>query len=486
MFRSLWFRLVGTLVLGIAVALVVVTFSASLITARQFGLYTVRGGQVWANQLVPLLADRYRQDGGWQNAQSILLNPWQGTTITGRRLGPMGQMMSQDAAHIQQLEPDGDMWSAMNIHLVLVDGSGKVVADTQNEELNGRPIPTDMMYQGTPVISGGQQVGTLVVLANAPRPVISRPPDNFLLATGRSVLLAALAAGAVGVVLGTILFRRITQPLSALQKAAETVETGQLAARVPVKSRDEIGKVAEAFNQMTARLERQQQLRKQMVGDIAHELRTPLSVMQGTIEAMLDGVLRPNKTELRNLHAETRRLTRMVEELRTLSLADEGQLRLELIEVDPAALVEQVTHAMRSMAKERNVHLIAQVDRHMPVLHADSDRLAEVLGNLIGNALRYAPDGGRITVSAHSGGGRVTLSVSDNGPGIPEADLPFVFERFWKGDKSRSRGSGGSGIGLAIVKQLVELHGGTVSVESTLGEGTTFHVSLPVEAPRTA
>jgi len=486
MFRSLWFRLVGTLVAVIAVALVVVTFSASLITARQFGLYTIRGGQVWANQLVPVLADRYRQDGGWQNAQEVLLNPWQGATITGRHFGPIGQMMTLDAGQTQPVEPDADMWSAMNIHLVLADGSGTVVADTQNDALSGKPIPPDMVGQGTPVISAGQRVGTLVVLANAPRPIISRPPDNFLFTTGRSVLLAALAAGAVGVVLGTILFRRITQPLSELQKAAETVESGQLAARVPVKSRDEIGMVAEAFNQMTARLERQQQLRKQRGGDIAHELRTPLSVMQGTIEAMLDGVLKPNKTELRNLHAETRRLTRMVEELRTLSLADEGQLRLEMIEVDPAGLVEQVTHAMRSIAKERNIQLTAEVDRRLPVLHADSDRLAEVLGNLIGNALRYAPDGGRVTVSAHSGGGNVILSVSDNGPGIPKEDLPLVFERFWRGDKSRSRGSGGSGIGLAIVKQLVELHGGKVSVDSTLGEGTVFRVSLPVDGPKVA
>jgi signal transduction histidine kinase len=239
--------------------------------------------------------------------------------------------------------------------------------------------------------------------------------------------------------------------------------------------------VAEAFNHMTARLERQQQLRKQMVGDIAHELRTPLSVMQATIEAMLDGVLQPNKTELGNLHSEVRRLTRMVEELRTLSLADEGQLRLELVEVDPAALIEQVTHAMLPMAKERNISLTSEISRPLGSLRADGDRLAEVLTNLIGNALRHAPDGGRVAVSARQSDGRIILAVQDDGPGIAEEDLPFVFERFWRGDKSRSRGSGGSGIGLAIVKQLVELHGGTVSVESEEGEGAVFRVSLPLE-----
>jgi signal transduction histidine kinase len=193
-------------------------------------------------------------------------------------------------------------------------------------------------------------------------------------------------------------------------------------------------------------------------------------------------VLKPNKAELHNLHNEIRRLTLIVEDLRTLSLADEGQLRLEMIEVDPAALVANVTRAMQRMANERGIHLTADVVGPIPSLHADGDRLAEVLTNLVGNALRYAPDGGHVTVGARQSGRSVILSVADDGPGIPAEDQPFVFERFWRGDKSRSRGSGGSGIGLAIVKQLVELHHGKITIESIPGEGTTFRVSLPLDA----
>jgi signal transduction histidine kinase len=472
--------LVGALAAVVAVALLVVTLTTGVVAARQFGLYTVRGGQVWANQLVPILAERYAADGSWQNIQPVLLNPWQEYDGMGRRLGAMGPMMGQGGPRMQGADGDSDMWSAMNIHLLLADSQGTIVGDTQNM-MRGQPMSADLVRQGTPVVSAGKRVGTLVVLASEPGVAINRPNSSFLFSAGRSVLFGALAAGLVGVILGTVLFRRITHPLNALQKAARTVESGELAARVPVTSRDEIGMVAEAFNQMTARLERQQQLRKQMVGDIAHELRTPLSVMQGTIEAMLDGVLNPNKTELRSLHNEIRRLTRMVEELRTLSLADEGQLRLELIDVDPASLVEQVTHGMLPMAKERGIELTAEVIHPLPTVRADGDRLAEVLTNLIGNALRYAPDGGHVTVSARHTEGQIVLAVRDDGPGIAQEDIPFVFERFWRGDKSRNRSSGGTGIGLAIVRHLVELHGGKISVESTLGRGTLFKVSLPLE-----
>jgi two-component system sensor histidine kinase BaeS len=169
----------------------------------------------------------------------------------------------------------------------------------------------------------------------------------------------------------------------------------------------------------------------------------------------------------------------MVEDLRTLSLADQGQLRLEMIEVAPDNLVEQVVHAMLPLAEERGITLTAGVQQPVAPIRADGDRLAEVLTNLIGNALRYAHQGRHVTVSAAQENDRLMLEVADDGPGLSPDELPFVFERFWRGDRSRSRDSGGSGIGLAIVRQLVELHGGTVSAESKPGEGTTFRVALP-------
>lgn len=469
MFRSLWFKLVGALVAVVAVALIVVTLAASLAATQQFGLYTVRNGRAWAGQIAPVLAAAYAQDGDWRSAQSVLANPWPGPGVQGHfGMGPMmgpGMMRGQD------------MWDSMNVHLLLADAQGTIVADTR-DALRGQSLPPEALRDGTPVLVGGQRVGTLVV-AGSSSPIAVEATD-FLFSTGRAVVLAALAAGAVSIVLGTILFSRITRPLKELESAARTVESGQLAARVGVKSKDELGMVADAFNQMTARLEKQQQIRKQMVADVAHELRTPLSVMQGTIEAMLDGVLKPNKGELRSLHGEIRRLTRLVEDLRTLSLADEGQLQMEMVELDPGTLVEQVTRAMQPLAEEHHIEMVAQVEGPLPTLRADGDRLAEVLTNLIGNALRYTPDGGHIHVRAARSADQLLVSVSDDGPGIREDDLPYVFERFWRGERSRNRASGGSGIGLAIVRQLVELHHGTIQVESAPGKGTTFRIALPI------
>jgi signal transduction histidine kinase len=288
-----------------------------------------------------------------------------------------------------------------------------------------------------------------------------------------------LAAGLAALLVGTLLFRWITRPLSDLKEAAATVSRGQFSARVPVTSADELGGLAQSFNQMTAQLENQQHLRKQMVADIAHELRTPLSVMQATLEAMLDGVLLPDEQELHGLHNEARRLARLVDDLRTLSLADEGRLELELENVDVGELVEQVVGQTLSAAEARPIKLQTEIEPSIPPITADGDRLIQVLTNLLGNALRYAPENGHVTVRALKRGDHVRLSVTDDGPGIAPEDIPFVFERFWRGDKSRSRGSGGSGIGLAIVRRLVEMHGGTVGVESQVGQGSTFWIELP-------
>jgi signal transduction histidine kinase len=303
---------------------------------------------------------------------------------------------------------------------------------------------------------------------------------SFLSAVNRAALLAAVTAGGFALVMGTLLFLRITRPLRQLQQAAQTVAAGDLEARVRITSKDELGAVGQAFNQMAARLDEQQRLRKQMVADIAHELRTPISVMQGTLEAMLDGVLQPDPAELRDLHGETRRLARLIEDLRTLSLADAGQLTLERRPVNPAALIERVVGRMAPLAESRQIALATAINEPLLSIEADEDRLAQVLTNLIDNALRYTPSGGHVRVQARQADGALHVAVADDGPGIAAEDAPYVFERFWRGDRSRSRHGGGSGIGLAIAKHLVEMHGGTIGVESEVGKGSTFRVRLPL------
>jgi signal transduction histidine kinase len=253
-----------------------------------------------------------------------------------------------------------------------------------------------------------------------------------------------------------------------------------MSVRIPIKSKDEVGKVGEAFNQMASELERNERLRQQMVADVAHELRTPLSVMQSNLEAMLDGLLEPNDGELAELHGEVGRLTRMVEDLRLLSLADAGQLQLNNGSIEVGKLVDQVIGLMTPLADAHSVGLAGNIPLLPVVLAGDKDKLQQALTNLIENGVRHAPAGGKVMVDVAYTQEQVYISVADNGPGIPAADLPYVFERFWRGDKSRSRHSGGSGLGLSIVKQIAELHGGSVQVVSPESGGAQFTIRIPL------
>lgn len=293
---------------------------------------------------------------------------------------------------------------------------------------------------------------------------------------------AVFFAGLTAVFLGTILFRQITRPLQHIRTASQSLAEGNLTARVPVvKSRDELGRVAVAFNQMAEQLQQQNHLRQQMVADVAHELRTPVTVMQSNLEAMLDGILQPNEMELRELHDEVRRLSRMIEDLRLLSLADAGRLSLQQAPVNVAEVVDTVVTRLTPLAQTHAVTLEADVHYLKLVVSGDEDRLQQALGNLIDNAIRHTPKEGRVRVTAVREMDTVHISVADTGPGIPAQDLPYIFERFWRGDKSRSRHSGGSGLGLAIVQQIATLHGGTVRVASPPGAGAIFTISLPIQ-----
>ena len=461
MLRSLWFRLAGAFLIVIAVMVLVIAFTVNLATQHALDRYLIRNGEIWAQSFVPIIAEQYRYYGNWQFAQLIVVNPW-------HMMGGYGPQRGH-----------GNMWGQMGLRVVIADLQGEVVADSGNSLLGERLSP-NVLQQGIPITVDGRQVGTLLLI----NPQRYAPlQQSFLSAVNRSVLWAGLVAGVAALLVGTLLFVAIMRPLRRLRVAAGQVAAGDLSVRVPVTGRDELGALAEAFNHMAAGLEQQQHLRQQMVADIAHELRTPISIIQGSLEAMLDGVLKPEPVELREVYAETRRLARLVEDLRMLSLADAGQLTLARSPVNLAETVERVVGRMTPLAEVRQIALRAEVAEPAPLIEADSDRLAQVLTNLIDNALRYTPSGGHVTVRLAQEDSKLKITVADDGPGIPEEDLPFIFERFWRGDKSRSRHSGGSGIGLAIVKQLVELHGGTVEVASQVGKGSTFTVSLPLPTP---
>ncbi len=300
---------------------------------------------------------------------------------------------------------------------------------------------------------------------------LSRPNQIRIIAVTGLVLLAAIGVTAlVGV--------RLVRPLRALTAAAGRMRDGDATASVKVTGRDEVARLATAFNDMAERRRHVEQLRHAMVGDIAHEMRTPVTNIRGWLEAAADGVVPLDRELMSSLLEEALLLQHVIDDLQDLSAADAGELRLHPQLVEIAELLPAVTDAFAGTAERAGVSLTTTASPAL--ITADPIRLRQAVGNLITNAIRHTPAGGRIEIISRTAMGRLHIDVSDTGPGIPPEQQSLVFERFWRADKSRSRQTGGSGLGLSIVRKLAEAHGGTVSVASTPGHGATFTIQLPL------
>ncbi len=299
----------------------------------------------------------------------------------------------------------------------------------------------------------------------------------------RSLLIAALVAVPFGALVALLIARHISKPITNVSRAARRVAHGDLSARVVPPSPRHVGEIGELthnFNAMAESLERLERERQAMIADIAHELRTPLTILQGHIDAMEDGVLPLDADALGTLTKQTQLLSRLVADLRTLSLADAGRLSLERREVDLTELVRECKAAFAGGARAKGTTIGLELPGSLPV-RADPDRLLQVMGNLLSNALRHTPPGGKVTLRAERCAGEVKLSVIDSGRGLSEEALGKVFNRFYRADVSRGRTTGGSGLGLAIVRALVELHGGRVLAANSEAGGAVFSVWLPLE-----
>lgn len=427
MFRSLWFRLTGTVVFVVVITMIVVLFASLVIMQREFVAF------------VNSAVDAFEQ-------QTVEINDPQS---------------SRSTIEIPEIPVRPTPFALSDFF----DGRFREVI--AQEAMPSISVTVPQTVQNDAVL------------------FLETMRDTTLIAVGISGGLAILAS--------TWLFWQITRPLSKLRNATEAIAAGDLAARAPVKRRDEVGRVAEAFNTMADELEHQEGLRKQMVADVAHELRTPLSVMRGNLEAMIDELIPASEEELDAVHQEVLRLARLVEDLRVLSLADAGELHLDLEEVDVAGLVETAVRRLTPTAQAKDVILAGDISQEPGLIMGDEGKLQQVLANLIGNAIRHSPASSQVTVAASSVQQEVQLVVSDQGPGVDPADLPFFFERFWKGDRARVRADvqtrsqsqsayrdgGGSGLGLSIVRQLVELHGGRVEASLPEQGGLQVTITLP-------
>ena len=297
-------------------------------------------------------------------------------------------------------------------------------------------------------------------------------PENLV----ESVLLASV----VGIIGGIAASRVLASPITKLANAAQAIGTGDLSTRVTLKTNTkEFDELADSFNTMAADLQRAAELRNNLMADVSHELRTPLTVLEGNLRAALDHVYELDDEQIANLYEQTHHLIQLVSELRELTLAEAYQLPLDKQAVDLRQLVQETVAVFEPLAEEQQVKLTAQLAPALAPVTADRSRLRQVLHNLLANALRHTPPGGKIVVAAQVQNGRATLSVQDSGEGIDALQLEHIFDRFYRTDPSRSRETGGSGLGLAIVKAIVEAHGGSVRATSVgIGQGSTFTISF--------
>jgi len=375
------------------------------------------------------------------------------------------------------IQPYVEQWGSLyGLRIVLTDSSGIAVGDSQGE-LVGKEYHPEI--PGIHLISTrGLFAGTLYI---SPEPSAYFPsPASLSQSVNRFLIWGALLAVAVALLFTFFLSRRISAPIKALTLAAKRLGQGDFSQRVQFADKSEIGELSQTFNSMANDLERTEGLRRNMVADVAHELRTPLSNVRGYLEAIRDGIIKPDAETIRSLDEEASLLARLVDDLQELSLAEAGELRLVCQAGDISELINQTVAAVRPQAITKGVSVSVDLSDKLPPVNVDTQRISQVLRNLLENAVTHTAKGGSIVVAASQQGSWVEVSVADTGEGIPAEDLPNIFERFYRVDKSRTRATGGSGLGLTIAKRLVEAHGGKIEAQSKLGEGSRFSFTVPV------
>ena len=386
----------------------------------------------------------------------------------------------------REVERAGNLY---NWRILVTDRDGNIVADSHEHfGSTGRDLGSRASILR--IVNNGQDVGSLSFVPNdrsfsVPElpPTLLEPTTSQLASVlNRSLIWAGLAAGAGGIFLISIMTRRILSPVGVLSAAAARLGQGDLSQRVP-RGRDEIGQLGATFNVMAEGLENAQAQRRNLMADVAHELRTPLSNIQGYLEAIRDGLLEPSATTIETIHQQVVHLSRLVEDVRLLSLAESGALRLDVRPDSLTDVLVQWVESFKPKAEAEGIVLSLDMPAEYPLVMMDRTRIGQVLNNLLENAIVHTPQAGRITVTLElTGRNTARVTVGDTGEGISAEDQPHVFDRFYRADPSRSRATGGAGLGLTIAKYLVESHGGTLQVESTIGEGSRFIFELPLNA----
>ena len=405
--------------------------------------------------IVSRLEEHHRTYGSWERVESILVY---GNNMQPG-MGPGTRMRQQPFA--------------------LANVNGRIIIPGGPYH-HGETLSPAALEDGIPITEDGEVIGFLIPLRGqfegTPREL------QFIQRINRLLFYGALIGAVIALVLGILLSRTLTRPIRELTQATHAVSEGNLSQQVPVRSNDELGELAQAFNKMSSELSRSINARKQMTADIAHELRTPLSLIIGHAEAVHDGVLPPTRENFEIIREESTRLEHLVNDLRILSLADAGELSIQPQPIQPQRLLQDIASTYQYEAQRKNVKLELEIASPLPTIEVDPGRMTQVLTNILENALRHTPEDGRIVLSAKGVGDRVELAIQDSGPGLAAEDLDRIFDRFYRTDASRQRDgafAGGSGLGLAIARSIVQAHGGSIVAESEPGKGLRVILGLP-------
>ena len=446
--RSITFKLLIAFLVISVLSVVLIVLSARGLTENEFRNYLFNQNR---NSILSNLSSYYTHNGTWEGVSTALVAPEQTPPLRGVEQG--------------------------SSFFTLVDTNNRVVLAGIGDHI-GDILSQSDVAKGLPVKVNGITVGVMVTRQPVIRP---NPADTAFINRVRQIfLVSGLGVIALGILLALLLSRTLTRPIRDLITATRAISAGKLPYEVPVRSHDELGELATSFNRMNAELAHSTELRRQMTADVAHELRTPVSVILGHAEAVHDGVLAPSLETFEIIRDEAGRLGKLIEDLRTLSRADAGELPMDCQPLAPGKLLEDVRSTHRHRAEQKQIALQVQVPSDLPEISADPDRMIQVLNNLVDNALSYTPEGGTLLLSAQVVGTMLEIRVKDSGPGIAEDELERVFERFYRSDPSRHHNENGSGLGLAIARSIVEKHDGRIWAESKVGVGTTMVMQLPI------
>ncbi len=431
------------------------------------GVWGTQQAEQHAQNIAGRFSDYYAAHNGWGGVDTLL------STIQ------KGDRHPDPSKADHKAPPPNDKPPPLGAEqILLADTHGVVIASDDTDTL-GQTLSPEALSHGAPISVNGQTVGTVVI--GAALGILDQQQKQLLDTVNMALLLSGAISAVLTVIIGLWVSTRLTTPIKQLMQGVKGLANGQWSEPLPIHDQNELGDLTRSFNQMAEEMTRQEQLRRQMVADIAHDLRTPLSVMALEVEAIRSGLQTPAESTS-SLQEEIEWLQHLVDDLHTLSLMDADQIQLQLEPVALSGFLRSLFNHWQGMAAKDQRSLGLEIPAQLPTLCIDSHRMRQALGNLLNNALQHTPPDAQITLRAAQDDHSIKIQVIDSGPGIAPQNLPHIFERFYRADRSRKRNLSyqGSGLGLSIAHQLVGLHHGTLTVNSTPGQGATFTVTLPV------